>query len=201
MVAPFTVFGWFGVGPKWSYIEPFWSKTGLLLKLHTLSYDCHVTQSHCNWPPHYSLYYATCIYVHVSTTTVLAVCVCVCHKNWRMLANSLSRPSTTEPEEARQGRLRRRRECDGEQCALETVEQRETRLARHASTSSEERNVHHQQLKSLSVSTLEQYIPWSDFPKSVADLEMCKRGFHFPLSNLADFHISQLCMCTRKSGQ
>ena len=49
VVAPFTVFGWFGMGLKWSYIEPFWSQTGLLLKLHTLSYDCHVTLSHCNW--------------------------------------------------------------------------------------------------------------------------------------------------------
>ena len=33
---------------------------------------------HCNWPQHYSLNYAMCIYyIHVSSTTVLAVCVCV----------------------------------------------------------------------------------------------------------------------------
>ena len=81
VVAPFTVFGWFGVGPKWSYIEPFWSQTGLLLNYThcrmIVMWHCHTASGHCNWPQHYSLYYATCIYVHVSSTTVLAVCVCV----------------------------------------------------------------------------------------------------------------------------
>ena len=79
VVAPFTVFGWFGVGPKWSYIEPFWSQTGLLLKLHTLSYEsCDtVTLQLATAIGHSTIVY-TIPRVYTCVLNYSTGCVCVC---------------------------------------------------------------------------------------------------------------------------
>ena len=71
VVAPFTVFGWFGVGPKWFYVRPFWSHT----KPDTVTLQVATAIGHST-----IVYTMSLVYTYMCPQLQYWLCMCVSEK-------------------------------------------------------------------------------------------------------------------------